>query len=297
MISRLDLYKVFRQVGKSKSFSKAAEELYMTQPAVSQSIMQLERELDIRLFSRTPKGVILTTEGQHLFEYVNSAINLIELGEKKILEFQNLSIGELKIGAGDTISKYYLIKYLEEFQKLYPNIKLKIINGTTLELCELIKSGAIDISVCNFPIEDKVLELIPCTEIQDIFVCGEKYKYLLNESVSLEELIKLPLIFLEKTSNSRKYVENFILDKGLKISPEVEIGSYDLLLEFAKINLGIASVVKEFSADYLEKELVYEIKLNEEIPKRQVGVCYSKKIPLSLAAIKFIELIEIGINR
>ena len=127
MISKLDLYKVFRQVGKSGSFSKAAEELYMTQPAVSQSIMQLENELNIRLFNRTRKGVTFTTEGNNLFDYVNSAITLIEAGEEKILEFRNLSTGELKIGVGDTISKYYLIPFLEKFHNKYPNIKLKIV--------------------------------------------------------------------------------------------------------------------------------------------------------------------------
>lgn len=292
MISKLDLYKVFRQVGKSKSFSKAAEELYMTQPAVSQAIMQLERELDIRLFNRTRKGVSLTNEGEHLFEYVNSAITLIEAGEEKILEFQNLSAGELKIGVGDTISKYYLIPFLEKFHNKYPNIKLKIINSTTTELCQFIKSGDIDIAICNFPIEDQALELMTCIEVQDIFICGEKYKHLLKEKVSFEEISKLPLIFLDKSSNSRKYVENYMMAKGIKISPEFELGSYDLLFEFAKINLGIACVVKEFSREYLNQGLIYEIKTLEEIPKRSIGVCYLKKVPLSLGAIKFLEIIQ-----
>lgn len=292
MISKLDLYKVFRQVGKSGSFSKAAEELYMTQPAVSQSIMQLENELSIRLFNRTRKGVTFTTEGNNLFDYVNSAITLIEAGEDKILEFKSLSKGELKIGVGDTISKYYLIPFLEKFHNKYLNIKLKIINSTTTELCSYIKSGDIDIAICNFPIDDSSLELIPCAEIQDIFVCGERYKNLINDKLSYEELAKLPLIFLEKSSNSRKYVENFMLSKGVHISPDFELGSYDLLLEFAKINLGIACVIKEFSKEYLEKNYVYEIDTIEKIPKRSIGVCYLKKVPLSLGAIEFLKIMK-----
>lgn len=291
MITKLDLYKVFCQVGKSKSFSKASKELYMTQPAVSQAIMQLERELDIRLFNRTPKGVSLTNEGSLLFEYVNSAINLINVGEEKILEFKGLTVGELKIGVGDTISKYFLLPYLEIFHNRYPNLKFKIINGTTIELCALIKSGEIDIAICNFPIDDPSLELIPCGEIRDIFVCGEKYKDLSKEKLSLEEMVKYPLIFLEPNSNSRKYVEKFMLSKGIKISPEFELGSFDLLLEFARINLGIACVVKEFSRDYLEKGLLYEINVLEEIPSRSIGVCYLKSVPLSLASTKFVEIL------
>lgn len=292
MVTKLDLYKVFCQVGKSKSFSKASKELYMTQPAVSQAIMQLEGELDIRLFNRTSKGVTLTNEGSLLYEYVNSAINLINVGEEKILEFKDLTIGELKIGVGDTISKYFLLPYLEEFHNRYPNLKFKIINGTTLELCALIKSGEIDIAICNLPIDDPSLEFITCGEVRDIFVCGEKYKGLTKKKISLEEMVKYPLIFLEPNSNSRKYVENFMLSNGIKISPEFELGSFDLLLEFAKINLGIACVVKEFSRDYLEQGLLYEVKVLEEIPSRSIGVCYLKSVSLSLASTKFVEILE-----
>ncbi|MPM11223.1 HTH-type transcriptional regulator HdfR [bioreactor metagenome] len=292
MIAKLDLYKVFCQVSKSKSFSKASKELYMTQPAVSQAVMQLERELDIRLFNRTPKGVTLTNEGKLLFEYVNSAINLISSGEEKILESKDLTVGELKIGVGDTISKYFLLSYLEVFHNKYPNLKFKIINGTTSELCDLIKSGEIDIAICNLPINDSSLEVKPCGKVKDIFVCGEKYKDLTNKKIPLEEMVKYPLIFLEPSSNSRKYVEKFMLSKGVKISPEFELGSFDLLLEFAKINLGIACVVKEFSKEYLEKGLLYEVKILEEIPSRSIGVCYLKKVPLSLASTKFVEILE-----
>ncbi|MBS4204431.1 LysR family transcriptional regulator [Lederbergia citrea] len=292
MISKLDLYKVFCMVGKSESFSKAAKALYMTQPAVSQAIMQLERELDVRLFNRTPKGVSLTYEGSLLFDYVNSAINIIDAGEEKILEFKNLTTGELKIGVGDTISRHFLLPYLEAFHNKYPNIKFKIVNGTTLEICSILKAGEVDIAICNFPLDDPTLELIPCIDIHDIFVCGEKYKQLLPKPINIDEIAKLPLILLEPNSNSRKFVEDYLISKGIKISPEFELGSHDLLLEFAKINLGIACVTKEFSQEYINKGLLYEVQLIEEIPKRSIGVCFLKNVPLSHAATKFVEIIE-----
>ncbi|MCJ8009349.1 LysR family transcriptional regulator [Lederbergia wuyishanensis] len=292
MASKLDLYKIFCVVGKRKSFSQAAKELYMTQPAVSQAIMQLERELDTRLFNRTPKGVSLTDEGTILFEYANSAINLIEAGEEKLLEFKNLTAGELKIGVGDTISRHFLLPYLEAFHNHYPNIKFKMVNGTTTEICTLLKSGEVDIGVCNFPLEDPALELKPCIDIHDIFVCGEKFKYLLSKPLSLEELVKLPLIMLEPKSNSRMYVEDYLISKGIKMSPEFELGSHDLLLEFAKINLGIACVTKEFSLKDLEERNVWKIPVIEEIPSRSIGVCYLKSVPLSPASNKFVKIIE-----
>ncbi|MEG0259775.1 MAG: LysR family transcriptional regulator [Lysinibacillus sp.] len=292
MIGKLDLYRVFSIVAKSNSFSKAAKALYMTQPAVSQAIMQLEKELDTRLFNRTPKGVTLTTEGSLLYEYANSALGLLHVGEEKILEFKNLTTGQLKIGVGDTISRFFLMPYLEAFHTMYPNIKLQMLNGTTSEICNFIKSGEADVGLCNFPIEDPTLQLTPCTEVQDIFVCGEKYRTLALKSLSYEDLLKFPLIFLEKKSNSRNYVENFLIAKGIPISPEFELGSHDLVLEFARSNLGIACVTKEFSKDYLERGLLYELELSEDIPKRSIGICHLKSVPLSRASTKFVEIIK-----
>lgn len=292
MASKLDLYKIFCKVAKSESFSKAAKDLYMTQPAISQAIMQLEKELDTRLFIRTPRGVSLTNEGSLLFEYANSAINLIHTGEEKILEFKNLTAGELKIGVGDTISRYFLLPYLEAFHTKYPNIKFTIANGTTVELCSILKSGGVDIAICNLPIDDPTLELRPCFDIQDTFVYGERFKKILAKPLSLDELVKLPLIFLESKSNSRKYVEDYLISKGIKIAPEFELGSHDLVLEFAKINLGVACVTKEFSQDYLTSGLLAEVQLLEAIPKRSIGICSLKTVPLSPAATKFVELVE-----
>lgn len=292
MSIKLDLYKVFCEVVKYRSFSNAAKSLYMTQPAISQAMMQLEEELGIRLFTRTPKGVIPTKEGQILFEYANSALNLIDVGEKKIEESRNLMVGELRIGVGDTISRYFLLPYLEEFHNEYPNIKLRIINRTSLELCNLIKSGHVDIAICNLPIEDSSLEEKKLIDIHDIFVCGKKYKDRISSPLTFSEISNFPLILLEAKSNSRQYVEKYILSQGVRIEPEIELGSHDLLLEFAKINLGISCVIKEFSQEYLKNGSIYEVKTVEKIPKRSIGVCSLKSVSLSPASQKFVEILQ-----
>ncbi len=291
MVSKLDFYKIFYYVGKHGSFSKAAKELYITQPAVSQAIMQLEQELDTRLFSRTPKGVTLTNEGEILFEHVHSALNLLVAGEAKISEFKHLTTGQLRIGVGDTISKHFLLPYLEDFHNRYPKIKFKIMNGTTIELTAYLKAGEIDLAVCNFPIDDASIEQRPVMEVHDIFVCGEKYKHHFTEPADVQQLNQYPMIFLEPNSNSRVYVEDYLLKKGIKIAPEFELGSHDLLLEFARINLGIACVTKEFALEHLNKKYVHEIPLAESIPSRSIGVCYLKGVSLSSAATRFLELL------
>lgn len=292
MIGNLDLYRIFNVVSRNRSFSKAAQELFMTQSAVSQAILKLERELEVQLFLRTSKGVVLTNEGKLLNEHVNSALGIIDVAEDKILEFKSLKTGQLRIGVGDTISRYFLLPYLEEFHTTYPGIKLDIINGTTLEICDFIKSGMADVGICNLPIRQQHLEVIPCKEIEDIFVCGEKYKELAEEPISLEELLNLPLIFLEKKSTSRMYVENFFKKRGYQVSPMFELGSHDLVLEFTKINLGISCVIREFSKHYLERGDLFELKLEEQIPKRSIGICHLKSVPLSRAARIFVESIH-----
>lgn len=292
MIGKLDAYRIFNVVSRNASFSRAAEELYMTQPAVSQAISKLEKELETHLFNRTPKGVTLTNEGKILHEYVNSALGMLDAGEEKILEFKQLSTGQLRIGVGDTISRHFLLPYLEVFHTRYPGIRLKVLNGTTSEILAFIKAGEADLGVCNLPIADEHIRVTPSKEVQDIFVCGEKYKNLTKKPISLQMLTKLPLIFLEKKANSRQFVERYLVEQGLAITPEFELGSHDLVLEFAKINLGVACVTKEFSQHYLETGLLYEVSLAEPIPKRSIGICYLKAVPLSRATKKFITLLD-----
>lgn len=292
MIGKLDAYRIFNIVSRNASFSKAAEELYMTQPAVSQAISKLERELETHLFNRTPKGVTLTNEGKILHEYVNSALGMLDAGEEKILEFKHLSTGQLRIGVGDTISRYFLLPYLEAFHTRYPGIRLKVLNGTTDEILAFLKAGEADVGICNLPLEDHHIAVTPCYEIHDIFVCGEKYKNLAAKPISLQMLTKMPLIFLEKKANSRRFVEGYLAEQGFTISPEFELGSHDLVLEFAKINLGIACVTKEFARGYLETGMLYEVPLAEPIPGRSIGICYLNTVPMSRATKKFITLLD-----
>jgi len=200
--------------------------------------------------------------------------------------------GEMKLGVGDTISRHFLLPYLSIFHKQSPNIKLKIINRTTLELCSMLKSGEIDIALCNLPVKDSALKIKKCIDIHDIFVCGEKYKDICSIPLHLEEVINLPLIFLERNSNSRQYVEKYMSSMGIKLIPEIELGSHELLLEFARYNFGISCVVREFSQEYLENKLLYIVNTKEKIPKRAIGFCFLKSVSLSPAAKKFVEIVE-----
>lgn len=292
MVGSLDSYRIFAEVARCKSFSGAAKELYISQPAVSLAIMNLEKELGSRLFIRSPRGVTLTYEGQLLYEYIESAINLVNMGETKLTELHNLEFGELRIGVGDTISKYFLLPHLVQFHKMYPNINLRVINRTTPDLCTLVKSGEIDFAICNLPVDDPALKIKECLIIHDIFVCGDEFRDICNSPLSFERIAGLPLVLLERKSNSRRYVEEYILSKGVALKAEIELGSHDLLLEFARFNFGIACVIEEFSQDYLQKGLIWKVELEKTIPARTIGFCSLKSVPLSPASARFVEIVE-----
>ena len=293
---RIELYKIFNTVAKTKSFSKASKELFMTQSAVSQAIKQLESSIDMILFNRTAKGVELTEAGNTLFKYTYSAMNLLDTGLHKLESLKILEEGELKIAASDTISAYYLSPRLEKFHKMYPNIRIQIINRVTKDAVELLKTGNVDIAFGNLPYDDKDIEIKKCMTVHDTFVAGKDFIEQKEKVFSRSDLSKLPLIMLEKKSNSRKYVEKNFLESGNILTPCIELGAHELLLHLAKINLGVSCVVKEFSENYINNNSVFELKQEKPIPERAIGFCYSKNLVLTPTMKIFMSFLDTDIK-
>lgn len=290
MSVKLELFRVFKAVCEKNSISDAADELFISQSAVSQSIKQLEQGLNTILFTRSKKGVRLTAEGTLLYEYVSSAIDLIKAGETKLELMKQLEFGELKIAASDTISNYLLLPKLEQFSHLHPKIKLRIINRTTDESISLVKSAAVDLAFINMPVNDNEVDITHFMDINDIFVAA-KHSALIGQTLTLEQLANEPLILLEKKSVSRRYVEQWFESHNVKISPEIELGSHDLLLEFARINLGISCVIKEFSQNHLKKGELVSLSLTETPRPRSIGIATLKGVTQTPSALAFMELL------
>lgn len=284
VIQNMELYQVFYMTAKAGSLSKAAAELFITQPAVTHSIKQLEAKLGGQLFFRTSKGVRLTAEGQVLFTYIEQAYHFILNGERKMAEMHQLTDGEVKIGAGDTLCRHFLLPHLQTFHEAYPQIKIQVTNRTTREIIALLKEGKIDIGIVNLPISDHQIDVRESVEIHDCFVTGEKYKHLSASPISLEDLLNHPMIFLEQGSSTRAYVDQFVASQGFALKPEIELGSVDLLVEFARSGFGISCVIREFIEAELSTQSLYEIKLKTPIPSRRVGIIKLKSTPLPAAA-------------
>lgn len=292
MTPKLELYRVFCQVAQSLSFSKAAHQLYLSQPAVSQAVRQLEEQLGTQLFAREARGVSLTSQGKLLYEYASSALGLIATVEEKLVGLSDLSQGELRVGAGDAITKHLLLPALEEFHGKYPQVRLSILNRTSLESIELLQSGVIDIAFVNLPLSGEKITVHQTFQVQDIFVAGAKFTHLQRAPLSLEELAAQPLIMLERKSNTRGYIEKFFLNQGVSISPEIAVASYSLLLELAKINLGVSCVIRSFAQEYLESGQLFEIPLQTPFPLRSIGMVSLKNVSLIPAAQQLLEILN-----
>lgn len=282
MKTKLDYYRVFYETARCRSFSTAAQNLYISQSAISQCIHQLEKDLSFQLFVRTRKGVSLTNEGKLLFLKVENAINSLEQGEKQLERLRHLESGELTIAAGDTITSHYLLKYLEEFHASYPDIRIEMANSYSSQMLSHVKEGKADLAFVNMPLADDELVIEPCFEINDVFVCGPNFEK--KASYSWEEAAELPLILLEKNSSSRCFLDGIFKERNITLDPQIEIAAHDLLIRFASIHLGVSCVIEQFSEEELENGLIQKLTLDPPLPKRSIGCAYLKNAPLSYAA-------------
>jgi DNA-binding transcriptional LysR family regulator len=292
MNKNYELYKVFYWAAKTGSLTQAAKALYLTQPSVSHAIKQLEDSFGITLFYRNSKGVALTQEGSILYSYIEQAQILISLAEEKMSALKNLDSGELRIGGSDSLFKHYLLPYLEDFHQKHPGIKMHLNHGTTPEIITFLKEGRIDLGVVRMPIVDSQLEVRESIQLQDCFVAGARYAELKEKVLSLDMLLQYPVILFSRNSRARMAITELFQSYGYTLKPEIEVGSVDLLIEFARRGLGISYVTREFVSKELEEGSLYEIQLDVPLPPTHVGIMIMRNMPLTSAASRFIELVR-----
>jgi len=292
MNKNYELYKVFYWAATTGSLTQAAKALYLTQPSVSHAIKQLEESFGITLFYRNSKGVALTQEGAILYSYIEQAQILISLAEEKMSALKNLDSGELRIGGSDSLFKHYLLPYLEDFHQKHPGIKMHLNHGTTPEVITFLKEGRIDLGVVRMPIVDSQLEVRESIQLQDCFVAGARYGELKGKVLSLDMLLQYPVILFSRNSRARMAITELFQSYGYTLKPEIEVGSVDLLIEFARRGLGISYVTREFVSKELEEGSLYEIQLDVPLPPTHVGIMIMRNMPLTSAASRFIELVR-----
>ena len=290
----LELYRVFYTVAKRGSLTKAAEELYISQPAVSQAIKQLENQLGGQLFNRTHKGMELSeTGGKQIFEMVEKALRLFDEAESKYTELKDTATGVVRICASDTVSTHFLLPYLKEYHEKYPDVNLILQNGTSSETIEQLKLGKGDLGFVNLPIDDKDVNLSNTVmQLHDVFVASEKFSELFNGTVDLRRLQDYPLLMLDLSSSTRQAIVNFAHSQGIHLHPEIELTSLELMISLAENGMGIACTPREFVKKQLEEKKLFEIKTNPSLPARAIGLVLPKQETATFAVKEFLKLIN-----
>lgn len=289
----LELYRIFYEVAKASNITTASQSLNISQPAVTKHIKDLESTLGTALFIRSRKGVVLTESGKKLFFYIKQAMDLISYGEKALEDMKNMYKGTLRIGVGTTLTKKYLLKYIREYHKLYPNITIEISTDPTDELKEKLKLGRIDFIVAKMPqYKDSDYQYTTLGKLEDIFIGNDNYQLLKNKKVPLKELAEYPILLQKKPSSSREYIDAICKERNVELKSIMDIASSNLLIDFVKIGYGIGFVTKQYVLEELESGSLIEIKVDPLIPPREFGIIELKDSFLSFSAEAMLDLIK-----
>ncbi len=290
MNQNLSSYRIFYTVANTGNISKAAKELYISQPAISKSIQKLEESVGCKLFSRSSRGVVLTDEGKLLYEHVSEAFETLTMGEEKLKRSIELGVGHLKIGVSSTLCKYLLLPYLKEFIRQNPHISISISCQSTNDTLKLLEDNKIDIGLIGKPENLKNIHFDFLEEIEDIFVAAKDYlRNLKARGIQKDHILQSStLMLLDKNNMTRQYIDDYLQENQIIIKDSIDISDMDLLIDFARIGVGVACVIKNFVREDLENGPLVEIPLGFPIHKREVGFAYKTTTKPSKSLAEFI---------
>ena len=290
MNSNFEYYKIFYYVAKYENLTKAATALKTSQPAVTRTIHKLENELGCRLFTRSKTGMQLTPEGRTFYGYVAAGCAQFFKGENDLSNLISLENGTIYISATETALHCYLFQAMEEFNSLYPNVRFKILNNSTTESVNAVKEGKVDLAFVSANLQvAKPLRMKILRKYHDILISGNRFGELKDDGkeVSLKELVSYPWISLTAETITRRFLNEYFEKNSLTFTPDMELATTDMILPAVKHNLGLGFIPAEFADSELKSGQVFEIKVKEKLPERNIILIYDMEYPQSIAAKEF----------
>ena len=290
MNSNFEYYKIFYYVAKYENLTKAATVLKPSQPAVTRTIHKLENELGCRLFTRSKTGMQLTPEGRTFYGYVAAGCAQFFKGENDLSNLISLENGTIYISATETALHCYLFQAMEEFNSLYPNVRFKILNNSTTESVNAVKEGKVDLAFVSANLQvAKPLRMKILRKYHDILISGNRFGELKDDGkeVSLKELVSYPWISLTAETITRRFLNEYFEKNSLTFTPDMELATTDMILPAVKHNLGLGFIPAEFADSELKSGQVFEIKVKEKLPERNIILIYDMEYPQSIAAKEF----------
>ncbi|WP_160723286.1 LysR family transcriptional regulator [Bacillus sp. USDA818B3_A] len=285
----LEYYRAFYYVGRLNSISKAADTLFLSQPAVTQSIKKLENHFECKLFSRTAKGMILTNEGEILFSHVTKAMEELMTGEKELNRMIKFEIGKLEIGATETALYHYLIPKIEAFRRSHSDIYMNVVGSSTPEIIHMLRNGNVDLAFAVSPIPDaEDLIITKVSDFRDILIAGSAYNNLQNRIVSINEVSELPLVTVEKGTSAREHLDLWFEEQGILLDPEYSVRTSTTVLPFVERNLAIGIVPSMFALELIQQGRIFQLNVEKVIPPRSIVMMSKSDSKMSLLCKHFI---------
>ena len=288
----LELYRVFYTVARCGSLTKAAQELFISQPAVSQSIKQLEGQLGISLFNRTHRGMELSAAGGKLiYKQVEDALRLLDEAENTLTELKTTATGTIRIGATDSIFYHLLADKIAQYNLKYPAVKFELISSTSPYTVSQLKEGRCDIAFINLPMEDDDDKFYgTIAHLTDVFVAGERFSELKGQTVPIKRLQELPLLMIEENTVARRALSGFLENLGIQLHPDIEVANWDFMIKLAVKGMGVGCIPREYCESELKDGSLFELNVFPGLPARGVGIALAKNVPPSFAMKEFIAM-------
>ena len=283
-----NLYKSFLVVYETQNISRAAELLYISQPAVSHNIKELEKQLNIQLFYKKANGMSSTSEADILYKYISSAFNSIWKGELTISDMAGLKTGVVKIGIPSYLTVLFLSEVITEFRQKYPNIKIEIVSKPIPELIGMLQTQNIDIVIDSQPIpsEKGKTEIKYLTSYSHCFFTTEKYYT--DKKLGIEGVSNLPLIISSQNAEEVKLLKNAIA--GIKLNPIIEAWTTESMLKFVRSGNGVGYCQEDYVKDELASGSLKKLDLTFTLPKLDIYCGYMPDT-LAFAPKKFAEFL------
>ncbi|MDE7214697.1 MAG: LysR family transcriptional regulator [Clostridia bacterium] len=288
----LELYRVFYTVAKCGSLTKAAQELYISQPAVSQAIKQLETQTGVSLFNRTHKGMVLSAAGgKIIFKQVEEALSLLDEAERKLLETNTTATGTIRIAATDSIFAHVLADKIAEFRQREPAVKLELVSSTSPNTIDWLKDGKCDVAFINLPLEDDDVRFCGAiTHLSDVFIAGERFKQLKNKEIQLNSLQEYPLLMIESGTVFMREFAKTTSALGVSLNPDFEVANWDLMKKLIIKGMGVGCIPREYCLNELANGELFELNVTPPLPVRGVGIALAKNVTPSFAIKEFLSL-------
>ena len=285
-----NLYKIFLYLFEEKSISKTASKLYVSQPAISYSLKELENQLGYTLFYRNSKGIEPTLEAKELYSYISTAFNILHDAEEHIKNLNSLNIGCIRIGTPSHIGVFYLSNFIADFRKIYPGIRFEIVCKSTSDMVDMLETRKLDLIVDTLPINSKKdVTKVTLSKLQNCFAYNKNImKDVHIEKV--EDLKNYPLILPSATSSIRLKLDEYMESQNTKLVPILESWTTEIMIEMVRKGVGIGYFVKNVIDTQNDKDNFEVVTFDDNLPAVDVCCVYIDDF-LTTATRKFIELL------